>query len=157
MPEKQDNGSITVARNRRARFDYFIEDTVEAGLILTGSEVKSLREGRASIQEAYASAEEGGIVLINAHIPEYKPASPFNHYPTRPRKLLLHKKEIARLAGAVQREGMTLVPMSIYFNRRGIAKLSLGLGRGKKQFDKRRTERDRDWQRDKQRLMRERG
>jgi len=157
MAEKKDNGSITVARNRKARFNYFIDDTIEAGLALTGSEVKSLREGRASIQESYATEEGGEMMLINAHIPEYKPANRFNHQPTRPRKLLLHKKEIARLTGAIQREGVTLVPLAIYFNKRGIAKLSLGVARGKKQYDKRRVERDRDWQRDKARLLRERG
>lgn len=157
MPEKNENGSITVARNRKARFNYFIDDTIEAGLSLTGSEVKSLREGRASIQEAYAAEEGGEIMLINAHIPEYGPANRFNHVPKRPRKLLLHKKEISKLIGSIQREGMTLIPLAIYFNRRGIAKLSLGLARGKKQYDKRRTERDRDWQRDKARLLRERG
>ena len=116
-----------VARNRRARHDYMIEDTVEAGLVLTGSEVKSLRDGRASIGESYAGEDRGEIVLFNAHIPEYKPAAPFNHAPRRVRKLLLHKRERDRLLGLIRRDGYTLIPMSLYFNGRGLAKLELGL------------------------------
>ncbi len=146
-----------VAENRRARHEYEIEDTVEAGLVLMGSEVKALRHGRANIAESYASAEKGGIYLINANIPEYKQANRANHAPTRPRKLLLHGREIARLTGAVQREGRTLVPLKLYFNARGVAKLELGLAKGRKAHDKRQVQRDRDWQRDKARLMRERG
>jgi SsrA-binding protein len=145
------------AQNRRARFDYHILDTLEAGLVLTGSEVKSLRQGHASIAEAYAAETEGELWLINAHIPEWKSATRFNHEPRRPRKLLVHKKELNRLAGATKREGVTLVPMSIYFNEKGRAKCEIGLAKGKKKEDKRQAEKARDWQRDKARLMRERG
>ena len=146
-----------VAQNRRARFDYAIEDTLEAGMVLTGSEVKSLRAGGASIVEAYATEEGGELWLINANIPEWKSATRFNHAPKRPRKLLVKRKELNRLAGAVKREGVALVPIAIYFNERGRAKLELGLGKGKKKGDKRETEKARDWQRDKARIMRERG
>ena len=145
------------AQNRRARFDYAIEDTLEAGMVLTGSEVKSLRSGGASITEAYATEEGGELWLINANIPEWKSATRFNHAPKRPRKLLVKRKELNRLAGAVKREGVTLVPIAIYFNERGRAKLELGLGKGKKKGDKRETEKARDWQRDKARIMRDRG
>lgn len=145
------------AQNRRARYDYHILDTLEAGLVLTGSEVKSLREGHASIAEAYAAADKGELWLVNAHIPEWKSATRFNHEPRRPRKLLVHKKELDRLAGAIKREGVTLVPISIYFNEKGRAKCEIGLAKGKKKGDKRETEKARDWQRDKARLMRERG
>ncbi len=146
-----------VAENRKARYNYTIEDTLEAGLALTGSEVKSLREGRANIAESYARAEDGEIHLVNAHISEYKQAGPFGHEPRRPRKLLLHKRQIARLAAAVQRDGATLVPLKLYFNDRGIAKLLLGLAVGKRKHDKRETEKRRDWERQKGRLMREKG
>ncbi len=156
MAEKGGNRRV-VAENRRARFDYEIEDTFEAGLVLEGSEVKSLRAGKANIAESYASEEGGELYLINAYIPEYAQAGRQNHEPRRPRKLLLHKREANKLIGAVQREGMTLVPLKLYFNDRGIAKLSLALGRGKKIHDKRETERKRDWQRQKARLMREKG
>ncbi len=145
------------AQNRKARHNYEIEETVEAGLVLTGSEVKALREGRANIAESYAKADKGEVWLINAHIPEYKQAGQFNHEPRRPRKLLLKKREIDKLLGAAEREGMTLVPLKLYFNRRGIAKLELGVGRGKKSYDKRETQKRRDWDRQKARLMREKG
>jgi SsrA-binding protein len=145
------------AVNRRARHDYLVQDTLEAGLVLTGSEVKVLRQGQASIAESYAAVDEGELWLINAHVPEYKAATRFNHEPRRPRKLLVHKKELNRLLGAVKREGVTLVPLSIYFNERGVAKLELGIAKGKKKADKRETEKARDWQRDKARLMRQRG
>ena len=144
-----------VAQNRRARHDYLIEDTMEAGLQLAGTEVKVLRQGLASINEAYATEREGGIYLINAHFPEY-PSSRFNHEPRRPRLLLLHKREINRLMGAIKREGITLVPLAIYFNARGRAKLELGLAKGKRKADKCDAEKQRDWQRDKARIMRER-
>ncbi|MCA8928800.1 MAG: SsrA-binding protein SmpB [Alphaproteobacteria bacterium] len=157
MAKKPETQKNVVAQNRRARFDYFIEDTMEAGLVLTGSEVKSLRAGKASIVESYAAEEDGGIWLINAHIPEYPGAKHFGHAPRRHRKLLLHRREMERLSGQIKREGVTLVPLNIYFNERGIAKLTLGLARGKKQVDKRETIKQRDWQRDKARLMRERG
>ncbi len=142
-----------VAQNRRARHDYFIEDAVEAGLQLTGSEVKSLRAGQGSIVEAYAVERAGELFLINAHIPEYKPARHFGHAAKRPRKLLLHRREIDRLGGAVRRDGVTLVPLRLYFNERGRAKLELGLARGKRKVDKRHAIKERDWKRDKQRLM----
>jgi len=143
------------AQNRRALFDYLIEDTLEAGMMLTGSEVKVLRQGHASIAESYATEQGGELWLINAHIPEYKSATRFNHEPRRARKLLVHRKELNRLLGAIKREGVTLVPISIYFNERGIAKLELGLAKGKKKADKREAEKSRDWQRDKARIMRE--
>lgn len=146
-----------IAQNRRARHDYLIEETVEAGLVLLGTEVRSLREGRASISESYAAAEDGGLVLLNSHIPEYPPAGRFNHDPKRPRKLLLHHRQIARLAGAVTRQGYTLVPLSLYFNERGLAKVELGLARGKRKHDKRAAEKERAWKREKERLLRERG
>ena len=146
-----------VARNRRARHEYMIEETLEAGLMLTGSEVKSLREGRASISESYAGDEKGDLALINAHIPEYKPAEPFNHEPRRVRRLLVHRKERDKLLGMIRREGYTIVPMSLYFNDRGIAKLEIGLARGKKMADKRQDVKKRDWERQKARLLREKG
>ena len=145
------------AQNRKARHTYEIEDTLEAGIVLTGSEVKALREGRANIAESYAKAEGGEVWLVNAHIPEYKQAGQFNHEPRRPRKLLLKKREAAKLIGAAEREGMTLVPLKVYFNNRGIAKLELGLGKGKKHYDKRETQKKRDWDRQKARLLREKG
>lgn len=152
-----DNGTPPVARNRRARFDYEIEETLEAGLMLTGSEVKSLRAGRASLAEAYAGPKDGELYLLNCTIQEYPNAGRFQHEPRRPKKLLVHRRERDRLLGAIQREGVTLVPMKIYFNRRGIAKLELGLARGKRKVDKRETEKKRDWQRQKQRVLRDRG
>ncbi len=146
-----------VAVNRKARRNYFIDETFEAGIILHGSEVKSMRAGRGSINEAYATERKGEIYLVNAHIPEYAPANRQNHDPRRPRKLLLHKREIKRLFGAIQREGMTLVPLSLYFNEKGRAKVELGLSHGKRKYDKRAAERDRDWSRQKARIMRDRG
>jgi SsrA-binding protein len=145
------------AQNRRARFDYHIEDTVEAGLVLTGSEVKTLRLGRASINEAFATEKDGEMWLLNAYFPEYEAANRFNHEPRRPRKLLLKRREMSRLIGQIQRAGITLVPISIYFNPRGIAKVELGLGKGKRKVDKRDTEKERDWKREQGRLLRERG
>ena len=146
-----------IAENRRARYDYFIESTLEAGLQLTGTEVKSLRNGRANIAESYASVEGREIVLINANIPEYGPANRFNHEPKRPRKLLLHRKEIDRLIGAVQRDGRTLAPLKLYFNDKGRVKLELALATGKKAHDKRATIAERDWKREQGRLMRDKG
>jgi SsrA-binding protein len=146
-----------VARNRRARFNYSIEETLEVGLMLLGSEVKSLRSGRASIGEAYAEARGDELFLVNAHIPEYGPAEPFNHAPTRPRKLLLHRREMQRLAGKAREQGVTLVPLNLYFIDRGRAKLELALASGKRSYDKRETEKKRDWQRSKARLLRDRG
>ena len=146
-----------IAENRRARYDYFLEETFEAGLKLTGSEVKSLREGRANIAESYASVEGDELALINAYIPEYKPANRFNHEPRRSRKLLMHRKEINRLMGAIQREGRTLIPTKLYWNEDGRAKLELALAKGKKLHDKREASAERDWKRDQARLMRDRG
>ena len=148
---------VLVAQNRKARHNYQIEESLEAGLVLTGTEVKSLRQGRASIVEAYAADQQGELYLFDSHIPVYDPAGRFNHQPKRLRKLLLHSRELARLIGLIRREGYTLVPLSLYFNERGIAKVELGLGRGKRKADKRETEKRRDWQRQKARLMRERG
>ncbi len=146
-----------IAENRRARFDYEILDKFEAGLSLMGTEVKSLREGRATISESYAGPSGSELFLFNAYIPEYEAANRFNHETRRPRRLLLHRRQINRLIGAVQREGMTLVPLRLYFNDRGRAKLELALARGKKTHDKRETEKRRSWERDKARIMRERG
>ena len=145
------------AQNRKARHNYTIEDSVEAGIVLTGSEIKSLREGRANIADSFANEKDGELFLVNAHIPEYKQAGPQNHEPRRPRKLLLHRRQIGRLIGAIQREGMTLVPLKLYFNDRGIAKLELGVAKGKRQYEKREAEKKRDWERSKARIMRERG
>lgn len=150
--------SGTVALNRRARYDYDIEDTVEAGLVLLGTEVKSLRIGRASIAESYAAFESSGdFFLVNATIPEYGPANRFNHAPKRLRKLLLRRREIVKLGQLVQRSGYTMVPLSLYFNGRGIAKIKLGIARGKKTIDKRQNEKERDWKRQQSRILRERG
>lgn len=157
MAKKKDTGEKVVADNRKARHLYFIDSTVEAGLSLTGSEVKSLRTGKANIGESYAQAKDGEILLVNSYIPEYLMANRFNHEPRRIRKLLVRKSEARRLASAVQREGMTLVPLRLYFNLRGLAKVELGLARGKKLHDKRETEKARDWARDKARLMRAKG
>ena len=146
-----------IAENRRARYDYFIENTYEAGLQLTGTEVKSLRNGRANIAESYAAVQGREIMLINANIPEYGPANRFNHEPKRPRKLLLHRKEIDKLIGAVQRDGRTLAPLKLYFNDKGRVKLELALATGKKAHDKRATIAERDWKREQSRLMRDKG
>ncbi|MGD0532261.1 MAG: SsrA-binding protein SmpB [Methyloceanibacter sp.] len=156
MAQKRESGKL-VAENRKARFNYEIGDKLEAGIVLLGSEVKSLRAGKANIADAYASDEGGALYLINAHIAEYAQSGRANHDPTRPRKLLLHRREVGRLMGAIQREGMTVVPLKLYFNARGIAKIELGLAKGKKLHDKRETEKKRDWERQKGRLMREKG
>jgi SsrA-binding protein len=155
--KKSDDGSKIIADNRKARFAYAIGDTLEAGIALVGSEVKSLRNGRSTISESYAQAKDGELFLVNAYIPEYTQASRFNHEPKRVRKLLVHKREAAKLAAAIQREGMTLVPLKMYFNAKGRAKVQLGIAKGKKLHDKRETEKQRDWQRDKARLMRSKG
>ena len=144
----------TVAENRRARFDYFVEERFEAGIQLTGTEVKSLRSGEGSIAESYAAVEGEEVWLINSHIPEYSHGNRFNHDPRRPRKLLLKNREIAKLQGAVARQGLTLVPLSMYFNSAGRAKIELALARGKKLHDKRETVKERDWKREQQRLLR---
>jgi SsrA-binding protein len=144
-----------IADNRRARFNYEIGETFEAGIALTGTEVKSLRTGKATIGESYATEEGGEMWLINAYIPEYLAANRFNHEPRRRRRLLLNRREIAKLSNAVQREGMTVVPLKLYFNPRGLAKLELALARGKKLHDKRETEKERTWNREKARLLRD--
>jgi SsrA-binding protein len=156
MARQKGDGRKVVAENRKARHNYYIEEVIETGIMLVGTEVKALREGRANIAESYASAENGEIWLINANIPEYSAGNIHNHEPKRNRKLLLHRREIDRLALAVQRDGMTLVPLALFFNERGFVKLELALAKGKKVHDKRDTEKERDWNRQKQRLLRER-
>jgi SsrA-binding protein len=157
MAEKKERPIKVVAENRKARFNYSIEDTVEAGIALTGTEVKSIRNGKSTIAESYADPKDGEIWLINANIPEYLQANRFNHEPKRPRKLLLHRKQINKLMGAVERQGMTLVPLKMYFNERGRIKLQLALAKGKQLHDKRDTEKKRDWSREKGRILRARG
>ena len=157
MATKPERKLRVVADNRKARFNYFIDETMEAGVALTGTEVKSLRQGKATIAESYADARGGEIWLINSYIPEYLQANRFNHAPKRPRKLLLHRHQIDRLAGGVERDGMTIVPLRMYFNEKGRAKIELALARGKKLHDKRETEKKRDWAREKGRLLRMKG
>jgi SsrA-binding protein len=156
-PSKANRPNKVVADNRKARFNYEIVDTFEAGIALTGTEVKSLREGKATIGEAHAGPSGSEFVLFNAYIPEYLQANRFNHETKRPRRLLLHKRQINRLIGATQRDGMTVVPLKIYFNERGRAKVELGLGRGKKLHDKREADKERTWNREKSRLLRDKG
>jgi SsrA-binding protein len=156
LPQPFDKAKV-VAENRRARFDYFVEERFETGIALTGTEVKSLRFGEGSIAESYAAVEGDEVWLINSHIPEYSHGNRLNHQPRRPRKLLLKAREIAKLHGAVNRQGLTLVPLSVYFNSRGRAKVELALARGKKVHDKRETVKERDWKREQQRLMRRNG
>ena len=155
-PKPEPNRRI-VADNRAARFHYAIEDTLEAGISLTGTEVKSLRSGRATIGEAYAGPSGGDLMLFNAYIPEYVQASRFNHETKRPRRLLMHRRQIDKWIGATQRQGYTVVPLKIYFNDKGRAKIELGLGKGKQAHDKREAAKERDWQRDRARLLRDRG
>ena len=158
MAESQPEHGRIAAQNRKARHDYHIEDTVEAGIVLVGTEVKSLRTGQASIAEAFAREVNGELFLVNAHIPEYTQAHRLlQHEVKRPRKLLLHRREMGKLLGSIKREGVTIVPLAVYFNPRGIAKVQLGLAKGKRKTDKREAEKARDWQRDKARLMRNRG
>jgi SsrA-binding protein len=158
MSEKKPDDRKMISENRKARFEYFIEETFEAGIALTGTEVKSLRIAQINIAESYASHEKGGIFLINSYIPEYQKAGAhLQHNPRRHRQLLLKQKEIVKLAFAIEREGMTMVPLELYFNARGRAKLKLGIAKGKKLADKRATSAKRDWQRDKARLMRGKG
>jgi SsrA-binding protein len=155
--KKSDPNNKIAAENRKARFNYEVLDTLETGLVLTGTEVKSLRGGHANIQESYASIEGGEFWLINSYLPEYLQGNRYNHEPRRRRKLLVNKREMARLGQAVEREGMTMVPLKIYFNDQGRAKLLLAVARGKKLHDKRETEKQRDWSREKSRLMKDRG
>lgn len=147
--------SRPVAQNRRARHDYFIDETLEVGLILFGTEVKSLREGKASINESYAGESDGNLTLFNSHIPEYTAANRFNHEPRRLRPLLVKSRERDRLLGLMRREGCTLVPLKLYFNERGIAKIEVGVARGKRKVDKRQDQKTRDWNREKSRLLRD--
>ena len=155
MAEKSDPNYKVIAENRRARFDYFIESDLEVGIVLTGSEVKSLRTGQSNIADSYASVEGGELWLINGYIAPYKQAGIFGHEERRRRKLLVSRKELGRLWQAVGREGMTLVPLVMYFNHKGIVKLKIGIAKGKKQADKRATEAKRDWGRQKQRLLKQ--
>ena len=157
MAEKGERAIKVVAENRKARFNYAIEDTVEAGIALTGTEVKSIRNGKTTIAESYADSKNGEIWLINSNISEYKQAGRFNHEPKRPRKLLLHKNQISKLIGAVERDGMTLVPLKMYFNEQGRVKIELALAKGKKLHDKRETDKKRSWDRERGRLLRGRG
>ena len=157
MAKKAEPQRKTAADNRKARFNYAIGETFEAGIALTGTEIKSLRNGKATIAESYADAKDGEIWLVNSNIPEYLQANRNNHAPKRPRKLLLHKRQINKLIGAVEKEGMTLVPLKIYFNPRGRAKVEIALAKGKKLHDKRDTEKKRDWQRERGRLIRDKG
>jgi SsrA-binding protein len=157
MAAKPERKFKAVADNRKARFNYEIGEVIEAGIVLTGSEVKSLRAGKATIAESYADARDGEIWLINSNIPEYLQAHRFNHLPKRPRKLLLHARQVNKLAGAVEREGMTIVPLRIYFNEKGRAKVAIALGKGKKLHDKRETLKKRSWERERGRLMRDKG
>jgi len=156
LPAPFDKARV-VAENRRARFDYFVEERIEAGIALTGTEVKSLRHGEGSIAESYATVDGDEVWLINSHIPEYSHGNRLNHQPRRARKLLLNSREIDKLHGAVTRQGLTLVPLSLYFNGRGRAKVELAIARGKKVHDKRETIKQRDWKRDQQRLLRSHG
>jgi len=157
MAKKKEDGFKIIADNRKARYAYAIDEVLEAGIMLMGSEVKSLRSGKTTIGESYAHAKDGELWLVNSYIPEYTQASRFNHEPKRPRKLLVHKREATRLAAAIQREGMTLIPLKLYFNAKGKCKIEIGVAKGKKLHDKRATEKDRDWQRDKARLIRAKG
>jgi SsrA-binding protein len=157
LAKKPDLGRTVVAQNRKARHNYFIEETFEAGLVLSGTEVKSLRGGRSSIGESYVTEEGGEAWLVNADIPEYASGNRFNHERKRARKLLMHKKQISKLIGAIQREGRTVVPLQVYFNERGRAKIELALARGKKLYDKRETEKKRSWERERGRLLRQKG
>jgi len=157
MAAKSERALRVVADNRKARFNYEIGEVFEAGIALTGTEVKSLRQGKATIAESYADARGGEIWLVNANIPEYLQASRFNHAPKRPRKLLLHRRQIEKLAGGVERDGMTIVPLKLYFNEKGRAKVEVALARGKKLHDKRETEKKRSWEREKGRLLRMKG
>src|SRR5437764_13725014 len=157
MATRPDANARVVAQNRKARFNYQIGESLEAGIALTGTEVKSLRSGKATIAESYADSRGGEIWLVNANIPEYLQGGRFNHAPKRMRKLLLHRRQINKLMGAVEREGMTLVPLKLYFNEKGRAKIELALARGKKLYDKRQTEKKRSWERERGRLLRAKG
>jgi len=153
MAEKPAYNGKLIAENRKARYEYFISEDVEAGIVLTGTEVKSLREGRATIADAHAAESNGELWIFNLTIPEYKAGNRFNHEPKRPRKLLLHQKQINKLLGQIKVKGFTLVPLKMYFNARGIVKLLLGVGKGKKEYEKRETIKKRDWQREQREIL----
>ncbi len=153
MAEKPKNNGTLIAENRKARYEYSILEDIEAGIVLTGTEVKSLRTSRANIADAHAGEMKGELWIFNLNIPEYKAANRFNHEPKRPRKLLLHQKQINKLLGQIKIKGLTLIPLKMYFNDRGIAKLLLGLGKGKKEYEKRETIKKRDWQREQRELL----
>jgi SsrA-binding protein len=154
MAKRNKSNLNFAARNRKARHNYFIEDNIEAGVMLEGTEIKSIRNGRASIEESYASEADGELFIINAYIPTYQAGGRTQHETRRPRKLLLHKKELVKMLNAVNREGMTIIPLSLYFNRRGMLKVELGMAKGKRQHDKRQTDKERDWKRDQGRILR---
>ena len=151
--KNKQNASNVAARNRKARYNYFIEEILEAGIILTGTEVKSLRSGRSSIEESYAADQDGELFLVNAYIPEYEAGTRNQHEVRRPRKLLLHKRQMGKLSNSITRDGITIVPLSLYFNKRGIAKVELGLAKGKRQHEKRASIKEREWKRDQGRLL----
>jgi len=155
MAKKKKSDENIAARNRKARHNYFIEDNIEAGIMLRGTEIKSIRNGRSSIEESYASEENGELFLVNAYIPEYQAGGRDQHETRRPRKLLLHKKELVKMINAVNREGATIIPLSLYFNKGGMLKVDLGIAKGKRQYDKRQTEKNRDWKRDQDRIIRD--
>ncbi len=155
MAKKKVLGHRIAAQNRKARHDYFIDENIETGLVLEGSEVKSLRSGQGSLADAWAGERNGELWMFNTYIPQYASSREPNYESRRPRKLLVHKREMNRLLSSVQRDGVTLVPLSIYFNERGIAKVDLGIARGKRKYDKRETEKKRDWARQRARLLRE--
>lgn len=153
MTEKKEKPPTLIAENRKARYEYFIEEDIEAGIVLTGTEVKSLRSGRATISDAHAGEYQGGLWLFNLNIAEYKQGNRYNHEPKRPRKLLLHQKQINKLLGKIKIKGLTLIPLKMYFNSRGLVKVLLGLGKGKKEYEKRETIKQRDWQREQRALL----
>jgi|TARA_B110000014_G_scaffold218133_1_gene173057 SsrA-binding protein len=157
MAKKNSPDRQIAAQNRKARHDYFIDENIEAGLVLHGSEVKSLRSGQGSLVDAWAGEKDNELWMYSAYIPQYASAHEPNYVSRRPRKMLLHKREMDRLLASIRREGVTLVPLSIYFNNRGIAKVDLGIARGKRKYDKRQTEKKRDWERQRSRLLREKG
>ena len=153
MTDKKEKSSTLIAENRKARYEYFIEEDIEAGIILTGTEVKSLRMGRSTISDAHAAEKQGELWIFNLNIPEYKMGNRYNHDPKRPRKLLLHKKQVNKLLGKIKIKGLTLVPLKMYFNPRGMVKILLGVGKGKKEYEKRDTIKQRDWQREQRALL----
>jgi len=157
IPKRPPQADRLVAENRKIRYDYFVQEEIEAGMILSGTEVKSLRKGRASITDAYATEISGELWVLNVNIPEYEGGNRNNHEPKRPRKLLLHRKQVSKLIGLIKIKGLTLAPLKIYFNGRGIAKILLGVAKGKKEYEKREAVKERDWKREQRSLMKEKG